>query len=98
MQIDPVELLMYVVGVVFSIMVSIIGYYLRETLSTIRVLGSGQDEIKSSLVRIETDLLNMKDNYSALNKRADIISEVVQEHSIKIAKLEEKVNNKSRVA
>jgi hypothetical protein len=98
MQIDPVELLLYVVGVVFSIMVSIIGYYLKETLSTIRVLNNGQDEIKSSLVRIETDLLNMKDNYSVLNKRADIISEVIQEHSIKIAKLEEKVNNKSRVA
>lgn len=97
MQIDQ-SALVYIVGVGFSIFMSVVGYYIKETLSTIKVFGKGQEEIKNSLIRIETDLLNMKDNYSVLTKRTDNITTVLHEQGIKIAKLEEKVGNGSKVA
>lgn len=83
----------YIVGIGVSAFMSILGYYVKETLSMIKVFGKGQEDIKNSLTRIETDLLNMKDNYSILSKRTDNITNTLHEQGIKIAKLEEKVNS-----
>ena len=82
------SLVLYMGGTAIAIMISIIGYYVKETLSTIKVLGNGQDEIKESLVRIETDMVNVKENYSNLIKKTDSLTDTVHEHGIKIAKLE----------
>ena len=87
------SLVVYMAITAVGFMVTIIGYYLKETLSTIKVVDHGQSEIKSSLARIETDLFNMKDNYSVLVKKTDAITNTMNEQGIKIAKLEEKVNS-----
>lgn len=89
------RLMMYAISGLFSALVGIIIYYLKKMVEKVEFLGDGQDEIKSSLVRIETDMVNIKNNYSNLSAKTEGLSMTVNEHSVKIAKLEARVENQN---
>ena len=90
------KLMMYAISFLFSALVGIIIYYLKQMIEKVEFLGNGQDEIKSSLVRIETDMVNIKNNYTNLSARTESLAVTVNEHSVKIAKLEARVENKHK--